>query len=119
MEIDTDGDATKIKSTNLDTRDTNTAPIALTAPENIGATLGDEPGELLVDWDNVRGAGSYETEYTTDLTGATGWSPPQTSSKSYIELKNLTPGTEYQIRSRATGAAGTGPWSIQVQRRAP
>ena len=119
VELDTDGDAVKITSVNLGTKDTNTAPIVLTAPQRYGVTLGDEEGELLVNWDNVPGAHGYQTFYTTDLTGATGWSAAVPSSKSYLELQGLTPGTLYLLRSRAVGALGEGPWSVSVQRRAP
>ena len=119
VQDETGGDATKILTTTYAVASDNTAPITLVAPDHFVVTIGDEDGEFNVDWDNVPGARGYETEYTTDLTGATGWGNRKFSTPSEQDIKNLTSGTKFLVRVRAVGASGEGPWTSVVQRRAP
>ncbi len=91
------GDAAKIASSGFDVASEGRAPIALTAPDEISATAGDDVGEVDLACDPVRGARSYEVQATTDVTGAAGWSTAA-------------------IRSRS---GEPGPWSITVQKMAP
>lgn len=116
----TGGVATSISSTGLGVADESHTPTALTAPQHYDVSLGDEAGELHADWDPVPGSKGYETEVTTDLTGATGWGNRKYSSKSDLDIKNLTSGTTYLVRTRSVGSDNReGPWSQTVQRRAP
>ena len=116
----TGGDAAKITSTGFGVAaEGGGAPIALTAPEHFDVTAGDEAGELNADWDSMKGAAGYETESTTDTSGATGWTGRTFSKKSQVDLKGLTSGTQYAVRTRAVGSGDPGPWSQIVLRRAP
>ena len=119
VQDETGGDATKILITTYAVASDNTAPIALVAPDHFVVTIGNEDGEINVDWDNVPGARGYETEYTTYLTGATGWGNRKFSTPSKQDIRNLTSGTKYLVRVRALGTFGEGPWTAAVQRRAP
>lgn len=113
------GDAVKITSTGYGVASDSHAPIVLTAPAEFTASAGDEAGEIDVHWDRVRGARSYETQATSDASGATGWGNSTPSTKSKASVLGLASGTNYALRARAIGASGAGPWSQVVIKRAP
>lgn len=118
VQVASGGVAANIASTGYAVADESHAPIVLTAPQSFGAAAGDEAGEVHVNFDPVRGARNYETQATTDLTGATGWGHSTFSSKSNADVQGLASGTVYALRVRALGTQ-TGPWSIVIQQRAP
>lgn len=116
----TQGSAPGITSTGLDVGDDSGGPIVALAPANYVVTLGDEEKELCPDWDGQRGVGNWETQWTTDLTGATGWGNAVMSTKSQVDVKNFpTSGVEVLLRTRGHTASGPGPWSQNVKRRVP
>ncbi|MBA3607468.1 MAG: fibronectin type III domain-containing protein [Chthoniobacterales bacterium] len=78
------------------------------------------PGRVVLTWQGEPGARSYEVQYTTDLSGATGWtSAPEMPGAARLNVDNLVSGTRYAFRIRACGNAAPGPWSSPVQQMAP
>jgi hypothetical protein len=66
------------------------------------------------------GARWSAVQYTTDLTGATGWTDaPKMSGKTKLAINGLTSGTKYAFHVRACGNAAPGPWSVIIIQLAP
>lgn len=113
------GDAAKIQSAGMEIR-ADGAPIgALPAPQGLIATVGDNDGELDLDWDSVRGATTYLVQRSLDPPTATSWQQAIVVTKSKGTVTGLTSGTKYWFRVAAVGAAGQGPWSDPATRIAP
>lgn len=90
------------------------------APTEVRTAVNGSPGRVIVSWKGVRGARNYEVQYTTDLTGATGWvSAPAMSGGGKLAIDGLNSGTKYGFRVRACGNGTPGPWSGPVQQMAP
>ncbi len=78
------------------------------------------PGRIIMSWKSVLGARNYEVQYTTDLTGATGWvNADSMAGAPRLNVDGLTSGTRYALRVRACGNGAPGPWSGPVQQLAP
>ncbi|HEY3662345.1 MAG TPA: fibronectin type III domain-containing protein [Chthoniobacterales bacterium] len=74
------------------------------------------PGNVYFSWTAPTGAQFFEVQYTTDLSGETGWtSPGEMPSASKATFEGLTSGTRYSFRVRAWGNGRPGPWSTPVQ----
>ena len=59
----------------------------------------------------------YEVEYRAVDSGSTDWNRVSTNpTTTSAALKNLKPGTTYQVRVRAVSDVGSGEWSIIVSR---
>ena len=116
-----DGDAAFIRSTGYDVRATPTPVPPLTeAPTDLRTRINGVPRQVMMSWKGLFGARVYEVQYTTDLTGATGWtSVSETPGKTRVSIDGLTSGTKYAFRVRALGSGQPGPWSGPVQQMAP
>jgi hypothetical protein len=90
---------------------TSTAQTPLPAPTILSLT-NYVSTQLLLRLTPIVNAKAYETQVSTDngLTWVSGGISPQARQ---IVLANLTPGTTYQVQSRAIGGStGQSPWSI-------
>ena len=115
----TAGDAAKIQSAGMAVR-ADGAPIGtLPAPTDLAATVGDNDGEIDLDWDNVRGATSYVVQKSPDPVTPTSWLQSSVVTKSKTTVDSLTSGTKYWFRVSAVGTAGQGPWSDPATKIAP
>ena len=95
------------------------APVGnLPAPEALKATMGDQPGEIDLSWDPVRGASSYIIEGREHVDG-TPWVQKKVVQQSSYTVTGLTSGTTYCFRVRAIGSSGEGPWSDEGVKMAP
>ncbi len=111
------GDAAKIQSAGMDVR-AAAAPLGdLGRIQNLQASVGDNDGEVDLDWDNLRGASAYQIEMASSGDGP--WQLIQTAVKSKASVPNLTSGTKYWFHVAAVGASGTGPWSAPAGKVAP
>lgn len=68
----------------------------------------------------MAGAWNYAAQYTTDLSGATGWTDvPETTGKTKLAIGGLTSGIRYAFRLRPLNGGAVGPWSATIVQMAP
>ena len=113
----TAGDAAKIKSADMGVEKDREPAQRPSAPANLSVSVGKNEAELDCKWPSDPTAKFYELECATAVTGP--WVHADTVTKAKATIKNLASGTLYYIRARACNAAGKGPWSEIVTRRAP
>jgi hypothetical protein len=116
-----DGSDAFILSTGYEVRATPTPRPPLTeAPSDVRTRINGVPANVLVLWQGLSGARNYEVQYTTDLSGATGWSNvPETPGATRLDVGGLVSGTKYAFRVRGFSTGQPGPWSIPVPQMAP
>lgn len=116
VQTTSNGDAALIQSAGMETR-ADSAPITeIDRPSNLSATIGDDDGEIDLDWDNVRGVKSYEVQMSTD---AASWQHGAIATKSKTTVDDLASGTKFWFRVRAIGSNTKSPWSDPAQSVAP
>jgi hypothetical protein len=87
------------------------------APSNLRATMGDEAGEIDLQWDAIYGAVSYIIE-CREYNPPTGWSQIKLQKQSKFTVTGLVSGKTYAFRVRALGPLGEGPWSDEAVKMA-
>ena len=88
------------------------------APTNLRATMGDDEGEIDLQWDAIYGSSSYIVE-CREYNPATGWSQIKFLQQSKFTVTGLVSGKTYAFRVRALGPKGEGPWSDEAVKMAP
>lgn len=84
----------------------------LPAPANLRADLTDMVGEILADWDPVRGSHEFEVERnSSDPADPAGWRVIGFTTQSKFLDKGLVSGSVHWYRVKARGTAGDGPFS--------
>jgi hypothetical protein len=115
-----DGDAAFVLSTGYGVRATPKPYPAFVPVTGIITRINGTPGRVVLTWIGQLGARNYEIQYTTDLTGASGWvNAPSMPGKTRLNVDGLVSGTRYAFRIRACGNAEPGPWSSPVQQMVP
>ena len=109
------GDETKLLTSGFQLRSAG-APITVTAPGNLRASIGEQEGEVALAWDRVRGASSYNIE-CREYTDEASWQTIRTATQSRITVAGLIGGQLYAFRVRPVGAQGEGPWSDETVKR--
>ena len=113
------GDVTKISSAGMSIRH-NIAPIGqLSVPMDLSAKAGGGDGEIILNWEPVRGARSYVVEITTDANVPSSWKHKTNVTESSAAITGLTSGGKYWFRVAGVGAAGQGPYSGAESKYAP
>lgn len=113
------GDEAKIQSAGMSIRAV-AAPVGeLPAPMGLYATSGDEDGEIVLNWEPVRGAKSYAVQMTTDPNVPDSWAHKLNVTESFTDVKGLTSGGKFWFRVAAVGAAGQGAFSDPAAKYAP
>ena len=97
------------------------APIgALPAPAGLEATMSDQPGQVDLMWEPVRGAKTYIVQKCADPMTEANWQQVDLCTKSKFTVTGLVSGTKYWFRVAAKGAdPATSPWSDPAQKMAP
>jgi hypothetical protein len=119
VETGSAGDAAKILSAGFEVKGAGAPVGELPAPINFLAKMGTMPGQIILTWKKVYGAGSYEVECREHDAAGTAWERVKTVTPAKLKVENLTPGKNYAFRVRAIGAAGEGPWSDETVKMAP
>jgi len=112
------GDAVKIQSSGFDVA-SDGAPIHMTKVLNLGAAVGDSPGEIDLNWNAVSGAKSYEIHTATDPNTPSSWVFKDNSTKSKVTLDGLTSASRIWVRVRAIGTNDKGGWSDPAETVVP
>jgi hypothetical protein len=112
------GDPVKIQSSGFDVAGAG-GPIHMTPVTNLGAAVGDSPGEIDLNWNPVPGAKSYEIHTSTDPNTPTSWAFKDSATKSKVTLDGLTSASRIWVRVRAIGANDKGGWSDPAETVVP
>jgi hypothetical protein len=88
----------------------------MSAPTNFHATSGDDAGSVDLACDSQNGVQVHQAEYATSPDGP--YTPSYVGKKSSCTIPGLPSGTLHWFRMRAVGAAGPGPWSGPISKRA-
>ena len=91
----------------------------LSVPKNLLAKAGGGDGEIILNWDPVRGARSYVVEITTDANVPSSWKHKTNVTESSAAITGLTSGGKFWFRVAGVGAAGQGPFSDPAAKYAP
>lgn len=113
------GDAAKIASAGFQLVSAAAPLGVLPAPLDLRATMGNNPGEILVRWKRVKGAGGYIVECREHGPTLGTWQQVKILTQTKYLTTGLISGKEYSFRVRALGAAGEGPWSDEAVKGAP
>ena len=114
----TPNDLVKLATVGLPLRGTPTPVGNMPAPGNLRATMGDDAGEIDLQWDAIYGASSYTIEMKEHDTPAP-WAQVRNQQQSKGTIEGLTPGKVYAFRVRALGPNGEGPWSDEAVKMSP
>lgn len=105
-------DEALILSAGFELRKPATAIGDLGAPANLRADLTDKVGQILAEWDPVRGAHEYEVQRnSTEPLEEANWNAGGMTTKSKFLDETLVSGSKHWYRVRARGTAGDSPWS--------
>lgn len=120
VNIKSNGDEAKMLSSGFDLPK-DSAPVgALPKVMNVVLKEGLGSGELVVSFNNLRGANSYIIEVTNTVMDESSWKIGAfaTSSRANV-LSELKPGTQIWVRVAGIGAKGRGAWSDVASRFVP
>ena len=85
--------------------------------EDLSAMFGKKAKEIILEWDPVLKAKSYEVQMRI---GTGPWTHVKSTTRSKVTIPNLDSGTEHEFQVRAIGPNELeGPWSDPATRRAP
>jgi hypothetical protein len=113
------GDEEKILSSGFLVRAAKT-PVSLpTAPIMVEVFAGEFQGQLLARCQPVTSVRLYEYQTTLDPNAESSWVTRGSSSRSSMEINDLTSGDYCWVRIRAVNTAGPGPWSTAAGRTVP
>ena len=113
------GNDTKISSAGMSVRHSITPIGPLSVPKKLSAKAGQNDGEIILNWEPVRGARSYVVEITTDANVPSSWKHKTNVTESSASIRGLTSGTKFWFRVAGVGAAGQGPYSGPESKYAP
>lgn len=77
--------------------------------KNLNLSAGDMEGEIDAHWDSIKGAKSFNVQWSSDTPD--NWKPFATVTKSSVTFGGHGSGIKIWLRVAALGTAGQGPWS--------
>jgi hypothetical protein len=105
------GDAAKIQSAGMSVKGARTPATMPDTVASLSIPVGDNAGELDLQWDPANGAKTYDVQISPDPITATSWVAQPSVTKSKTVVLGLTSGAKVWARVRAVGPGGTGAWS--------
>jgi hypothetical protein len=119
VQIASNGDEAKIKSSGFDVRQKGSPIGVLPAPENLLLYAGYKDGEVNAAWNSVRGAKSYNVEISTDVNNADAWEFYKTVTRSRCSLSGFTSGSRIWVRVIPINGEGEGAPSDPAVKTVP
>jgi hypothetical protein len=113
------GDEEKIVSSGFQLRAPKTQLSLPPAPLMVEVFAGEFQGQLLMRCQPVANVRMYEYQTTLDPNTESSWVTRGSSSRSSMEVNDLTSGDYCWVRIRALNTAGAGPWSSAAGRTVP
>jgi Fibronectin type III domain len=86
--------------------------------KSLFATLGDETGEIELQWDSVNKAKCYIIQMRMSKTKNPLWKHIDIINDSKYTITGLTPFKSYEFRVAAIGEKGQGDWSEAIIKKA-
>jgi hypothetical protein len=139
VQVASAGDPVIIESSGMDLKSAGTPAQLLDAVANPTATVGGNPGEIMLVWDRLTGARTYvvemqvtikdgtvvepipepEGDVITEPEDDTEWMRIDTITKSKLKVQGLQTGQVYSFRMAGINAAGQGDYSQTVSSVSP
>lgn len=113
-----DGDPAIIQSAGMSIRAARTPSAVPEAVANLSVSPSDASGELLLSWDPMPEAASFEIQTSADPTTGN-WVNQPSVTKSKTAVNGFTSGSKIHSRVRAVNPAGTGAWSSEIGKIVP
>lgn len=117
VETQAAGKGDVIQSAGMPVKSPNAAKQPMLAIEEVSVTVGDEPGQLDVQFHPVKNAKAYLVRYGQN--GPDALTEKEVFVRSKGELHGLVSGKEAWLQVSAKGADGQGPWSQPVRCMVP
>ncbi len=97
------------------------SPVTVTQALNLRLAPSDHEGELIAQWDPVRGARFYQVQVSTDTSSPpANWHDKTNTTKARARLNDtLVSGTKAWVRVRAVGSNNEGAWSDVAWKTVP
>jgi hypothetical protein len=108
-----------ITSAGLATASSRSAPIFLSPPQGLSATVGDHEGVIDLSWKKVSKAKSYTIQMSPDPPTPESWTHAAIATASTRTIENLASGKRFWFRVAAIGAMGQSGWSEPATKIAP
>lgn len=107
------GDGNVILSSGFELRKENAPTPPLTRPVDLSVNRTAYQGQVKLDWKTVKGTKTYIVQMTTENPEAetTKWITAATTTKSKLEVSDLTFGSYYYFRVKAVGNKNESPFS--------
>ena len=121
VELTSNGSSSVIQTAGLDVKSALTPSGKLDQVMNLIVRADGNEGELIVEWDAVAKAKSYQLQMSADPITPTSWRDIGPSSSSRKKLKNLTSGTRVWVRvcAIAPKEENNGDWSDPAVKMVP
>jgi hypothetical protein len=115
------GDEIKIRSANFDVKKTPSKPGILNPPQNVRASYGQHPGEILVRWDAVPKKRFYRVQKSSDPFTADSWTdlPNGETGKLKFKVSGLDTGKFHWFRVFTLSTEGVSGPSDAAKQMAP
>jgi hypothetical protein len=119
VQTTSDGDPAIIQSAGMSIRATRTPATLPEAVTNLSVAPSQSAGELLLAWDPMPTAASFEVQTSPEPATSTSWVNRPSVTKSKTSVNSFTSGAKIWSRVRAVNPAGTGAWSSEVAKIVP
>ena len=118
VQTTSDGDPAVIQSAGMSIRATRVPATLPGAVTSLSVSPSDASGGLLLSWDPMPEAASFEIQTCADpVTG--NWVNQPGVTKSKTAVNGFTSGSKVHTRVRAVNPAGTGAWSSEIAKIVP
>lgn len=81
------------------------------------AALGDNIGEVCLQWDSVKGADSYIVQFSSNGSKKRNWRIYDIVQHSWCTVTGLKPKRKYYFRIAPVSRRGKGKWSMEINRK--